>query len=161
MRIILPLLLLFITSSYASSAELTLEQVPASEVPASLRLDYLERYLQIQRHDWRLTVPKGYRARLTFRQKGSDKPMLELEIDENKVSQIFLATAPDRSNATSVAITFGSEQSSVTTFMPHQNGWQLKFGNPGGSKDNFLFQIWNPPPSDAPQFWCDTLFEKK
>lgn len=147
--------------SAANSTELTLQQVLLPEVPASLRLEYIERYLQIQRYDWKLTVPKGYRARLTFRQKSTEKSMLELDIDEGTTTQLFLAHAPDRSQAASVTISFGNEKSSVTTFMAYRDGWQVKFGNPGGDKDNFLFQIWNPLSPDVPQFWCETLFEKK
>jgi hypothetical protein len=145
----------------AHAEELTLQLLPPAEAPQELRTDFLERYLGIQRHDWKLTVPAGYSAKFIFRQKFSEQPLLEFQIPENSASNLFLVTAPDRDSPDKVQITFGNQRDSITTFMPRGDGWTLHFGNPGATKDGNLFEIWHPTYKDGALYRCGVQFLKK
>lgn len=152
-------LLFFVLTLSAFAADLKLQQIPAAEVPAATRLDFIERYLGLNRYDWKLEVPKGYRAVIRFLHQGGQKPISELTVSSGQTSHLYFITAPDRDSKGNIGLTFGNETGSVTTFLPRPGSFTTKFGNPGATVDGNLLDIfWDG--EKTPRYWVEIQFLK-
>jgi hypothetical protein len=115
----------------------------SGEATLASRIDFIERYFEIQRADWQLALPTGYSATVAFRQRGAEKPMLEFSLDQGTTTPLYFATAPD--GAERIQVTFGNLRQSVSVYLPKpKDAWLTKFGQLEGSEKVNLFEILLP-----------------
>jgi hypothetical protein len=156
----LPIAIIVICSGLASASadQPTLDQI-SGDATLARRIDFIERYLQIQRLDWQLKLPKDYSATVTFRQRGADKPTLELSLEQGTTTPLFYASAPD--GADKIQITFGGSDRSVNVYLPKPKESKTRFGHLDGVKDTILFEVSLSAEATSPQVWCEIHFHKK
>lgn len=126
--------LLAASATVAWADEVQIQQLPTAETPAEMRMHFIERYLDIHRTDWKVSVSPGNSVTFILHKRFADKPLLEFQVTEDTPSQVFLVTAPDPSSSQKLQITFGNQARAVSTFIPKPESWRIEFGVPDGIK---------------------------
>lgn len=137
----------------------SLSQIPGDQTLAK-RVEFIERYLQMERMDWQLVLPEDYSAVVTFCQQGGEAPILELSLEPGSTTPLYFVSAPD--GAERMQFFFGGPDRSASVYRPKlDNQRKITFGQLNGMEDMNLFEVFLSEEATTPQVWCEIRFHKK
>lgn len=155
--------LVFVASNVFCGPEVpTLETVFPEVSPLSQRQRAVEDYLEIHQHTWKLSIPKGFKGLLTFRQR--DEIEGKFEVGESSTNYILFMIAPSPKPNGKMRITFGFQNHlrSIDVTPRHTwTDWTIGYGDLKGKEKCNVFEINDGAPGEGPTTWCELHITKR
>ena len=133
----------------------------SGEAALGRRVALIEQYFQIKPMFWDLVLPKDYSATVTFCDRGSSKPRMEITLEPGSTSALYFASTGGP-NIRGEQFLFGSPDKYHYVSAPIPRGARtIRFNKLAGTKTINLFEVLSPNEDTEPLMWCEIHFHKK